>query len=282
MAITKLKKSLISQTAVIVLALLLSLGAFAAPTLDLTKGGTIVINLRTPDAHRQPVEAYGFELFKLADAYEEAGELKFKIKDEIAESGINLADLDLTDASQTKAAAQSFADFLAQKSLKGRKGQTNEEGNLTFGGLTPGLYLIRPDVDEGDFAYYPLQPILVALPFLNAQGNAWKFAVNVYPKLEEDKETTTQPDESTQPSQPDDGTTRPQDDDTQAPPTRPWDEDQTTLPADQSGQGSGGKPTLPQTGLLRWPVPILSSAGILIFALGWADINLRKRKEDDE
>ena len=39
-----------------------------------------------------------------------------------------------------------------------------------------------------------------------------------------------------------------------------------------------GTPTLPQTGLLWWPVPVLAAVGMTLFILGW----VRSRREDHE
>ena len=36
---------------------------------------------------------------------------------------------------------------------------------------------------------------------------------------------------------------------------------------------------LPQTGLLRWPVPVLSVAGLLLFSLGWAEIYTKRKNK---
>ena len=41
--------------------------------------------------------------------------------------------------------------------------------------------------------------------------------------------------------------------------------------------GGGGDSTLPQTGLVWWPVPVLAAAGMAMFAAGW----LRRRKHED-
>ena len=37
-------------------------------------------------------------------------------------------------------------------------------------------------------------------------------------------------------------------------------------------------PTLPQTGMLRWPIPVLGISGLLLFSLGWA-MCFMKRKD---
>ena len=38
--------------------------------------------------------------------------------------------------------------------------------------------------------------------------------------------------------------------------------------------------TLEQTGQLNWPVPVLSIAGLLLFSIGWAMLNLGKKEEE--
>ena len=38
---------------------------------------------------------------------------------------------------------------------------------------------------------------------------------------------------------------------------------------------------LPQTGLLRWPVPVLSVAGLLLFSLGWAEIYTKRKNKHE-
>ena len=30
-----------------------------------------------------------------------------------------------------------------------------------------------------------------------------------------------------------------------------------------------GRPTLPQTGQLNWPIPFMACSGVLLFAVGW-------------
>jgi hypothetical protein len=37
---------------------------------------------------------------------------------------------------------------------------------------------------------------------------------------------------------------------------------------------------LPQTGQLRWPIPVLSLSGMILFILGWATYRKRNRAEE--
>ncbi|MCI7733518.1 MAG: Cna B-type domain-containing protein [Dysosmobacter sp.] len=46
------------------------------------------------------------------------------------------------------------------------------------------------------------------------------------------------------------------------------------------GTTTPGKPTIPQTGALWWPVPVLAAGGMLLFLLGWAR-SQRRRREDE-
>ena len=253
----KTKKLFISFLSLVFAAAFLSIGAVAvAPALDLTKAGVIVVNLQTPDVKRDPVPDYGFELFHVANAVNDGGSLKFASTADFADVGVDFNALDTASAS--KEAASLLANHAKEKGYEGLKGSTDASGRLTYGNVKMGVHLLIPQNPPGVEGYYPVDPILVALPFLNAQGNAWKYAVNVYPKLEEEESTTAPVEETTIP------------------------DESTTLPTDQSGQGTGKNPDLPQTGLLRWPVPVLSSAGVILFGLGWADVNLKKRKKDDE
>lgn len=52
----------------------------------------------------------------------------------------------------------------------------------------------------------------------------------------------------------------------------------TSTDAENPSDDSGQKPTLPQTGMLWWPVPMLSLSGIILLMLGW---RMNRRSEDE-
>ena len=109
---------------------------------------------------------------------------------------------------------------------------------------------------------------------------------------DDEDETTTNPDDTTTPSDstsPDDTTSS---DDTTSP-------DDTTNPGDTTTTPTTAKPTgttkptgptesttkpeeLIDTGQLNWPVPVFSVAGLLLFSIGWAMLNLGKREEEEK
>lgn len=51
----------------------------------------------------------------------------------------------------------------------------------------------------------------------------------------------------------------------------------TTRPSD-GGEDDDGKDDLADTGQLNWPVPVLATAGLLLFSIGWAVLNLGKKE----
>lgn len=58
-------------------------------------------------------------------------------------------------------------------------------------------------------------------------------------------------------------------------------EEETTLPDNPPPPESTTKEDeLIHTGQLNWPVPVLSVAGLLLFSIGWAMLNLGKKEED--
>lgn len=58
-------------------------------------------------------------------------------------------------------------------------------------------------------------------------------------------------------------------------------ETEPTEPTDPTEPTTPPPPELPQTGQLNWPVPLLASAGLAFFALGWVLCFKRKRECDE-
>lgn len=57
---------------------------------------------------------------------------------------------------------------------------------------------------------------------------------------------------------------------------KPVDDETTTQPEEEETKPD----ELIQTGQLNWPVPVFSIAGLLLFSMGWAMLNLGKKKND--
>lgn len=102
---------------------------------------------------------------------------------------------------------------------------------------------------------------------VSVDKNGWTFTVvNTYSPPPPPEE----PDQPDNPDQPD----TPDNPDEPDKPDQPVNPDQPGTPTNPSspttpGQTTPGKPTLPQTGQLWWPVPALAAAGMGCFLVGW-------------
>ncbi len=113
------------------------------------------------------------------------------------------------------------------------------DGSVRFDNLTIGLYLmVQYKAAPG---YAKLAPFLVSLPYL--EDGVYKYDLTALPKtaLEQEEE-----------------------------PMNP--------PATEPSPEPSPEPSLPQTGQLWWPVPILAVMGMAFFAMGWWLFANREKK----
>ena len=127
--------------------------------------------------------------------------------------------------------------------------RTDETGTGRFQGLPDGVFLVLGEApgDLGGETYVQL-PLLVHLPYTQNGETSQDVTADVKyervpPETTTTPETTTVPGETT--TTPGQTTTRPT--------------VTTTTP---------GRPGLPNTGQLRWPIPVLSAAGAILIAAG--------------
>lgn len=126
------------------------------------------------------------------------------------------------------AVAQELAAYAIGNELPGTKLEIDEEGYASFQDVTVGLYLMVQEDAAQGFS--PVAPFLVTVPV--SKDGEYVYHVDATPKLSlipEETEPTTPP--------------------TTTPPTEP-------------------DPSLPQTGQMNWPVPLLAVSGIFIFLFG--------------
>jgi hypothetical protein len=119
------------------------------------------------------------------------------------------------------------------------------EGDVSFTDLTPGLYLVvQKTLSEGN---RKINPFLISIP--DAAGS---YAVSAAPKNGFEIPTpspTTTPKPSVTPSTP------------KSP--------SSSSSSSYSSPSSGSKSTLPQTGQLWWPVPVLCGSGLALIIGGF-------------
>ncbi len=148
-------------------------------------------------------------------------------------------ELDVEDTSLAK-------DLTAYVSSGGVTGTTRtiaSDGSVSFSGLTLGLYLIVQTTQST--GYYTIDPFLVTVPL--AQDGVWVYDVDASPKVEVKPEPAPEPEPEQEPG--------------------PTPEPTPTPTPDK---------TLPQTGQLFWPIPILAGAGALFIVIG--SIMRRRRR----
>lgn len=171
-------------------------------------------------------------LHRVGDVAEEDGNYTFTLTEAYAASGADLTDL--TDT----ALAAGLADYTTANGIAGEEVTIGSDGTAAADGLALGLYLVMQDQPaEG---YEPIAPFLVSVPMWDETAGAYLYTVDAAPKL--GGLTKTPPAATAAPAKPDAG-----------------DPDTVTTTA----------ATLPQTGQLNWPVPVLTLAGLLLMLAGW-------------
>lgn len=173
-------------------------------------------------------------LHRVGDVAEEDGNYTFTLTEAYAASGADLTDL--TDT----ALAAGLADYTTANGIAGEGVTIGSDGTAAADGLALGLYLVMQDQPaEG---YEPIAPFLVSVPMWDETAGAYLYTVDAAPKL--GGLTKTPPAATAAPAKPDAG-----------------DPDTVTTTATAA--------TLPQTGQLNWPVPVLTLAGLLLMLAGW-------------
>ena len=275
------------------LALLLAATALAESTAALT----IVF-----EAENRPVANAPFRIYRVAEW--DGG--SFALCGDFAGYPVSLEDL---DSEGWGVAANTLAGYAARDGVAPtRSGATGAEGTLTFEGLETGLYLVTGDPVFREGRVCHPQPALVALPTRGADGE-WSAQVTVQIKDGEpsggaldltvikvwkDGDAAARPEGITVELlgngvridtvvlskdnswrytwQNLDAETLWQAVEAPVPEgyTVTIDREGTLITITNTAPGtSGGNPSLPQTGLLWWPVPVLTVAGMALFLCGW-------------
>ena len=104
-----------------------------------------------------------------------------------------------------------------------------------------GLYLVKQNGFAEKMYFSQISAFAVAMPMTNEAGDGWTYEITAQPKVNELPKPTPTPK-----------------------PTDP--------PSDDK---------LPQTGMLRWPIPVLAVAGLMAFSAGWALCFMKKKKMDN-
>lgn len=222
-------------------------GAAAQAYPDLTRTGSILVCVL--DTEGTPVpggELQCFQVAKLTNA-------GYVPVNGFESSGVSL-DTFLSDGT----GAAELAKELIQKRPANAKfvsAEPNEAGKVLFSQLELGLYLVSQSVPAD--RYHALDPFLVTVPL--SENGLWIYDIDAAPKV---------------------GRASP------APTTTPTTEPSTTPTATPTASTTStptGRPIsrLPQTGQLRWPVPVLAGMGLVFLLIGWILSKRQEKRNED-
>ena len=232
--------------------LLTTLLALCAPALAVAPTGSLTL---TASYGTTPLVGAPFKLYLVAE-HDEASD--FALCGEFAGSSVDLSDL--STAGKLAQAALDLERWAGEKEIAPLAQQnTDSSGSVSFTSLAQGLYLVGGVTHQQGGHRYQSAPCLISLPSWDGSTGVWELNVTAFPKFE--RRGTSGGDPTPPPTEPD--TPIPPDpEDQPVDPVKPPDTPPTppTPPA--------GPEKLPQTGQLKWPVPVLAALGMLLLLAG--------------
>lgn len=215
-----------------------------AGALGLTKKGSIELAIQNGSG--DPVSWVEVTLYQVGTVHTENNNLYFD-----ALEGLGSVELNgLTAARNQETAAALLETVKGMGGIASWKARTGKEGTVSFGDLEMGVYLATQTNFNAN--YFAFEPSLVYLPATSADGSKWETEIQAVPKVE------ARPSGGDDPEVPEEPTPLPD-------PEIPLDlgESEIIIPEPEVPT------TLPQTGMLMWPIPLMAMAGLVLFAAGW-------------
>ena len=137
----------------IVLMVSMVMPAAAVTVPDVDRVGSITVAIRYQD---KLVPGGSLTMYKVADLKGTDGKYGYVLTADMAGSGVELGEL------KSEKLAQDLADYVKANNIQGKKQQINDNGKVTFAGLSTGVYLfIQEERAEG---YLAADPFLVSVP----------------------------------------------------------------------------------------------------------------------
>ena len=238
--------------------LLTTLLALCAPALAVAPTGSLTL---TASYGTTPLVGTPFKLYLVAEP-DVASD--FALCGEFAGSSVDLSDL--STAGKLAQAALDLERWAGEKEIAPLAQQnTDSSGSVSFTSLAQGLYLVGGVTHQQGSHRYQSAPCLISLPSWDGSTGVWELNATAFPKFE--RRGSSGGDSTPTPTEPDT-------------PTPPDPEDQPVdpiKPPDTPPTPSVGPEKLPQTGQLKWPVPVLAALGMLLLLAG----SILMRRERD-
>ena len=209
------------------------------------------------------VKGLEFTLYRVGTGETRDSNLYFNLQEQLLpEEGSEEEAIDLNgmNAAETEKATADLAKKIRKLSEEDRMArsagvaETDEEGKAVFSDLPVGVYLA---LKTGGSSRYKVATVLLFLPYTNEEGTAWETDVVADPKISYRGGSGGGGDDPVPPEEiPEDPV--PMD---PADPPEPDPEVEVEDPDVPLAK-------LPQTGLLQWPIPVMTVTGLLLIAVG--------------
>lgn len=178
---TKWKACFLAIAAIVSMLLGMIVPTQAEETYDKDKTGSITLTLNDLGTDKGNVS---FSLYQVGDL-EESNSVSFRLKDGLAESGVDLHKI--TSAQANVESAKKLVQVIKDVGIKADKTvATDTVGVAVFPNLSQAMYLI---VQSGPSAYGTVDPFLVAVPYME-DGKNWIYDVKVSPKGQKNESIT--------------------------------------------------------------------------------------------
>ena len=181
----KKRKMAAFLTALLLTALCLCQAVFAADTagIDPTRQASLHIDLKevgTTTTDKTAVIA----VYHVGEWDGTKGQ--YTLTERFAGSGADITSLETAD--DVLNASRILDAYAASQNLAETAKQTTSNGEVTFTGLSTGLYLVCQR--RGDSDNVTVSPFLTTLPVLDEETDTWNYTVNCYPKSQADTPDT--------------------------------------------------------------------------------------------
>ncbi len=224
--------------------------AAEAGSVDLDQIGTITVSLKEADWSKAKNNV--LTVYKVAELRTDDENLEYSYTDDFAgyEETLELDDYTL---------AGNLAEYASNSGIEGTLASVNNDGNVIIEDLELGLYLIVQTSTSAK--YYTFNPFLVSIPY--KKDGQWVYEVDAGPKVE-----LVTPDEPDNPENPDK--------------TKKTNNPKKSDNTKKTGTSKKSDSSLPQTGQLNWPIPVLAISGFILLLLGQLITKKQKKCIENE
>lgn len=304
-------RNLIGSILISLLILNKMIPVFAADNsgIDFTEKGSIAMTLEETNSH-EPVPGGVFVLYYVAEITHFGEQMGFHYCDDFIDNGMLLDDL------RAEGLADHLADYAAENEIAGTWKTADADGSVQWNDLKLGVYLIvQRGQTEG---YYKIEPFLVTVPMSDQNGAWQYHVdaspkIEVIPETPSEKELSVKKvwvdNGSHTPSEIEvllfrdhevfdrvilNEENRWTNVWTGLSSAYQWTAKESRVPegytvsyntdsteiiiTNTSTSETPPNPPLIQTGQLNWPIPVLAGLGILLFAMGWVMIFMKRKK----